>query len=190
MSALDRLADLGPERIRPLQRAEFEAMVAQGMFQDERIELLEGVIVEMSPRNPRPAAVVQRLTKVLVGLAGDQAIVRVQLPLAAASDSLPEPDLAVVPLGSYDDAHPTSALLVVEVAEASLRKDRRIKADLYARAGVPEYWVVNVVDRVIEVHSDPGGASYAHLITARPGETIPVAAFAGAAVPVTAILPP
>jgi Uma2 family endonuclease len=172
MCPLESPADLAPERVRPFKRREYEAIVAQGWFEDERIELLQGVIVEMTPHNPRHAAVVERLTNRLGRLAADRASVRVQLPLAVSDDSMPEPDVALVPPGDHDQAHPTGALLVVEVADASLRKDRRIKADLYARAGVAEYWVVNLVDRLIEVHTDVVAGAYTRVTPARPGESI------------------
>jgi Uma2 family endonuclease len=177
MSVLDHLADIAPERVRPLRRPEYEKMVAEGRFEGERVELLEGVIVEMSPQDPRHAGAVQRLTRVLGRALAGRADVRVQLPLAVAEHSLPEPDVALVELEDFDEVHPTKAFLVVEVAEASLRKDRSVKAALYARAGVPEYWVVNLVDRLIEVHGDIVGAAYTAVTTAGPGESIRLRAF-------------
>jgi Uma2 family endonuclease len=172
VSALKHLADIAPERVRPLRRVEYEAMVAQGLFADERIELLEGVIVELSPHNPRHAAVVERLTNLLARAAGDRASMRVQLPLAVSEESMPEPDLALVPVADYDQAHPKTAWLVVEVADASLRKDLRVKTEVYARAGVLEYWVVNLIDHRIEVHADAAGAAYNSITSARAGESI------------------
>jgi Uma2 family endonuclease len=177
MSVLDHLADIAPERVRPWRRVEYEKMVAEGLFAGERVELIEGMIVEMSPQDPRHAAVVQRLTRVLGGALNGRADIRVQLPLAVSEESLPEPDVAVVTLTDFDDAHPTTAFLVVEVAETSLRKDRHVKTALYARAGVPEYWVVNLVDRLIEVHVEPAGATYARVAAARPRESVRLHAF-------------
>ncbi len=147
-------------------------MVAQGLFTDERIELLEGVIVEMSPQNPRHAAVVERLTNRLVRAVGDRASVRVQLPLAISDESMPEPDLALVPLADYDREHPTTAWLVIEVADASLRKDRRVKGEVYARGGVLEYWVVNLIDGCIEVHADAVDLAYKTVTSVRAGESL------------------
>jgi Uma2 family endonuclease len=161
VSTFDRLADLAPERVRPLKRFEYEKLVDAGVFDDERVELLGGAIVEMSPQSPQHAATIIRLTKLLVRAAGDRAEICAQLPFVASDDSLPEPDLALVPLGDYDDARPDRALLVVEVAVASLGKDRLLKAELYARAGVPEYWIVNLIDRVVEVHTTPRDGVYA-----------------------------
>ena len=188
MSALRYPADIAPERVRPLRRAEYEAMVAQGVFTDERIELLEGVIVEMSPQNPRHAAVVERLTNRLARAVGDRASVRVQLPLAVSEISMPDPDVALVPAADHDRAHPTTAWLVVEVAEASLRKDRLVKAEVYARAGILEYWVVNLVDDRIEIHADAVGSAYAAIATARAGEALRLRRFPDVEIAVSDIL--
>jgi Uma2 family endonuclease len=177
MSVLDHLADIAPDRVRPLRRLEYEKMVAEGLFAGERVELLDGVIVEMSPQDPRHAGAVQRLTRVLGRALAGRADVRVQLPLAVSEDSLPEPDTALVALRDFDQAHPTKAFLVVEVAEASLRKDRTVKAALYARAGVPEYWVVNLVERAVEVHTDASAGVYARVTSAKPGESIRLRTF-------------
>ena len=188
MSALDRLADIAPERVRPLRRVEYEKMVAEGLFEGERLELLEGVIVEMSPQDPRHAGTVHKLTRVLGHALAGGADVRVQLPLVASDESVPEPDVALVKPGDYEDAHPATAFLVVEVAETSLRKDRTLKADLYARSGVPEYWIVNLVDRLIEVHTDVAGAAYTHVTPAHPGESIRLRAFPDIEIAVSEII--
>jgi Uma2 family endonuclease len=180
ISALDRLADLGPERVRPLRRAEYERLVAEGAFDDERVELLGGVIVEMSPRDPRHDFAIERLNARLVELARGRASVRPQLSFVASDDSVPEPDLALVPVADYGAAHPTSALLVIEVSNASLRKDRSIKSEIYARAGVPEYWVVDLAGRCVEVRTEPRDGGYATLVTARPGDALALRCLDGA----------
>jgi Uma2 family endonuclease len=187
-SALDRLDDLTPERVRPLRRAEYERLVAEGAFDDERVELLGGVIVEMSPRDPRHDFAIERLNARLVELARGRASVRPQLSFVASDDSVPEPDLALVPVADYDLAHPTSALLVIEVANASLRKDRSIKAEIYARAGVPEYWVVDLAGRCVEVRAEPRDGVYATLATARPGDTLALRCLDGAQIEVSDFL--
>jgi Uma2 family endonuclease len=184
---LDRQADLAPERVRPLRRAEFERLVELGAFEDEPIELLEGVIVQMSPKSPRCADAVTKLIALLFHAANDRAQIRSQMPFAASEISLPEPDIALVPPGHYDDANPQSALLIVEVSLESLRKDRTLKADLYARAGVPEYWIVNLVDRCIEVRTQPVEGAYTRLETFPQGAAIPFAPF-GATVAVSDVI--
>jgi Uma2 family endonuclease len=85
---------------------------------------------------------------------------------------MPEPDLAVVPMADYDSGHPATAWLVVEVADASLRKDRLVKGEVYARAGVLEYWVVNLIDGCIEVHADAIDLVYTSVASARAGDSI------------------
>jgi hypothetical protein len=86
--------------------------------------------------------------------------------LALADDSEPEPDIAVVPAGDYDRAHPAQALLVVEVAESSLQKDRGVKAALYATAAIPEFWLVNLAEKIVEVHRTPRAGRYDVIVTA------------------------
>ena len=150
-----------PEEIRPLRREEYDRLVELGAFADERIELLEGQLVQMSPIGPPHSGSVQELTMLLVPALVGRAIVRVQSPFGALDSSEPEPDVAVVPLGDYHLAHPTEAHLIIEVAESSLQRDRGVKQRIYARAGVPEYWIVNTEGRCIEVHTDPGLEGYA-----------------------------
>jgi Uma2 family endonuclease len=189
VSSVAHLAELvAPERLRPFRRSEFERMVEQGLFRDERVELLEGVLVEMSPQGTRHAAIVQRLTTMLVPALVGRAAVRIQLPLAVSLDSLPEPDVAVVATGDYDQAHPTTASLVIEVAESSLNKDRLVKAALYAAASVPEYWIVDLLAGVVAVHTDPLSGRYSREISFRPGDAIRLRAFADLEIPVAEVL--
>jgi Uma2 family endonuclease len=188
VSAIERLADLGPERLRSLRRAEYDKMVESGFFRNERVELLGGMLVEMSPQNPRHANAIQRLNDLLAPALAGRASVRVQLPLALTDDSEPEPDIAVVTPGTYRDAHPRTALLVAEVAGESLQKDRRFKADLYAAAGVPEYWVVNLRDDLIEVHLEPLAGTYTRVTPYASGEMVRPRAFPDVEVPVSAVV--
>lgn len=109
---------------------------------------------------------------------------RVQNPFAALEDSEPLPDFCVVPLANYQDRHPERALLLIEVSESSLRKDRGVKLGIYAENGVPEYWVVNVKTKTIEVHTDPEGARYRTVHIFERGQTIRPAAFPDLAVSV------
>ena len=186
--SLTEIADLAPETIRPLSRLEYDRLVAEGMFEGERVELLGGVLVAMTPQYPVHSGVVQRLNRVLMRALGSSCDVRVQLPLAVSDDSEPEPDLAVVPLGDTDDAHPRTAFLVVEVSNASVAKDRTVKASLYAAADVPEYWLVNVADGQIEVHVEPRNGRYGLVAIRRPGETISLRAFPDVAIAVDDVL--
>ncbi|MGO9833398.1 MAG: Uma2 family endonuclease [Polyangiaceae bacterium] len=176
-----------PERPRPLKRSEYDRLVALGAFEDERIELLHGVLVDMSPNDPEHASPIERLTMILTPALLGKAIVRVQLPIAAHDDSEPEPDVAVVPLGDYRKQHPATALLVIEVALSSLNKDRNVKAPLYAASGFREYWIVNVADAVIEVHRASAGGRYASVTHHAPGEVVRPEAFPDVAVNVADI---
>ena len=156
--------------VRPLRRAEYERLVEAGAFESERVELLEGFLVEMSPQRASHASAIEVLTELLYLARQPGRKVRVQLPLALGDESEPEPDLCVVPAGDHRERHPSEALLVIEVAESSLAKDRR-KSAIYARAGVPEYWLVDVENQRVEVRTQPENGAYLRLETvARGGE--------------------
>jgi Uma2 family endonuclease len=150
------------EVARPITRAEYGRMIDAGLFAGERVELWKGVIVRMSPQKSPHAFAVQKLTELfsVAVVPTRRAGVRVQLPLALGDDSEPEPDIAVVEAREYRDELPTTALLVIEVADSSLRFDREFKAPAYAEAGIPEYWLVDVQRKLIEVHRDPTEAGY------------------------------
>ena len=158
------LTDIAPERIRPLLRAEYDQLVEQGAFESERVELLEGALVTMTPQDAAHAHTVRRLGESLTVALRGLAIVRVQSPLALLDDSEPEPDLAVVPLGDYSLSHPTTAHLVVEVSGSSLRRDRLVKGPIYARAGIEEYWVLDLGDRSADVHRHPDAGQYTQVV--------------------------
>lgn len=173
---------------RPITRAEYEKMVEAGVFGEDRVELLYGVIVRMTPHSPPHDATLDRLADALGRLVPAATKVRVQMAWAASDGSEPEPDLAVVERKDYDDAHPSAAFLVAEVAVASLAMDRGAKARLYAESGVPEYWVVDVVGRVVEVHLDPLDGRYERITPYRKGDTIPLTALPGVTIAVDTFL--
>jgi Uma2 family endonuclease len=128
-----------------------------------RLQLIQGEIVEMAPQSAGHATSVRRLQKALEGAFGDGYEVRPQLPLALTEASEPEPDIAVVE-GSLEDfrqQHPARAVLVVEVADSTLSFDKGRKRAMYAAAGVPEYWILNLVDGVLDVYREPRGSTYA-----------------------------
>jgi Uma2 family endonuclease len=138
---------------------EYYRMAEAGVFAEgERVELLEGEVHTMTPQNARHMRVIDRLTARLVPAVGEDLYVRVQGPITLTDESEPEPDLAVLRKADVEAAevrHPSFALLVIEVSESSLSKDRGLKARLYARAGIPEYWVVNLRNQVVEVYTQP-----------------------------------
>jgi Uma2 family endonuclease len=177
VSAVPHLAD----RVRPLRRVEYDQLVDAGLLANEKVELIRGLIVRMSPQGARHAAAVQKLNYLLMAALGrlEQAVIRVQSPLALGGDSEPEPDLAAVPPGSYKDDHPTAAFLVIEVAESSLSEDRVVKGALYAENGLPEYWMVDTARERVEVHSDIVGGAYTRVTPHGHGETISSFALAG-----------
>ena len=183
------LSLLAPERVRPLRRSEYDHMVALGMFDEERIELLCGILVAMSPQGAPHANIAARLGNLLTLALGDASWVRVHSPLALSDESEPEPDVAVVAPGDYSIDHPTRALLVVEVADSSLRKDQKIKAGLYARAGIPEYWIVNVQDRSVEMYREPRDGQYATVESRGPGDVLSPIELGGVKVAVSDFLP-
>jgi Uma2 family endonuclease len=135
----------------------YHRMLESGILsEDDHVELLEGVIVEMPPQGAAHARIITRLTRLLVLSLGDSFDVRPQLPLTLDGQSEPEPDLAVVPAEAVPSGeHPHHAHLVVEVASASLTRDRAVKARLYARASIPEYWLIDTDQACIEVYRDP-----------------------------------
>ena len=179
---------IAPERPRRITRDEYDQMVAMGLFSNERVELLHGTIVSMSPNNPPHASPVEELTQLLVVQLRGRAKVRIQLPLVAADESEPEPDVAVVPLGDYAREHPRKAHLVIEVAWSSLRKDRLLKGPLYAQSGFEEYWIANVEEKVMEVHRTPAGSSWASITRHGRDETLHPLAFPDVAIRVADVI--
>jgi Uma2 family endonuclease len=184
-----------PPRTRRWTRVEYERLVALGVFQpSERLELIDGQLLLREPQGSRHAAAIRRLLAALRRALGDAWQIDSQLPIALDDDSEPEPDVAVVPRdpGAYLEAHPSRAVLIVEVAEGSYRIDREYKASLYARAGIADYWIVDLPHNTLEVHRDPeaspaarSGWRYRSVETLRsparvaplvaPDRTIPVA---------------
>jgi len=175
---------LAPQTTRALRREEYERLVALGAFQDERVELIEGVLVTMSPNDPQHASPVQLLGELLLPALLGRAAVRIQLPIVAAHESEPEPDVAIVPLGDYRRTHPDRAHCIIEVANTSVSKDRNIKAPLYAASGFGEYWLVNVPEQVIEVFRDPDGTQYRSRTRAGVDEAVTLEAFPDVTIPV------
>lgn len=150
-----------PDLLHPMTRRQYDHLVEIGDFgPDDRFELLEGFLVTMSPHDPRHSNMIRVLSKLVMALLPADLELQVQLPIAATDNSQPEPDLAVTPIGNYRDAHPRTALLVIEVANTSRRIDLGPKADIYAAAGVSEYWVIDVVANLVHRHLTPGPDGY------------------------------
>jgi len=184
MQAIDVLLHARP---RGIWRAEYERLVQEGFFDNEKVELIEGIIVQMSPIGPAHANPVDLLVESLVPRIAGRARLRVQQPFALSDSSEPEPDLAIVPIGDYSQSHPSRALLIIEVADSSLEHDRETKASLYAAAGVPEYWIVDVIARVVEVHTQPGAGGYASVQRSETNSVLSIAALPDVTVDVSGL---
>jgi Uma2 family endonuclease len=162
---------LGDHPVRPLTAHEMDRMVASGILgEDERVELLDGMLVQLSPKGPEHGAVMARLVRWLAPLlvAGTHSL-RTEHPLRVPDErSLPEPDLVLVE-GDPPTEHPTTAVMVIEVSVTSREIDTTIKPVLYASAGVPDHWVIDVPGRRIETRRDPGADGYRTLDVIEPG---------------------
>ena len=158
-------------------RREYERLTDKGFFPSgRRVELVEGVIYDMTPQNSFHATAFrlahEALRTAFPAAAGYE--IRGQLPLALGEDSEPEPDLAVVAGGirDYRDGHPTAALLVMEIADSSLLHDRKRKIPLYARCGIPEAWLCHLARRTLEIYRDPVDGIYQARRVLREGDTV------------------
>lgn len=149
-----KLADTGARR---KTRSEYYQMAEAGLLHGQRVELIRGEIVFMSPQDSQHATCITLADNAFRKLFGNGFVIRVQMPLRLGLDSDPEPDIAIVP-GEPQDfarAHPTGASLVFEASGASLEYDRAVKGSLYAEAAIPEFWIANLIDRQLEVCRDP-----------------------------------
>ncbi len=165
---------LSPERVRPLSRGEYVRMVELGMFEDERVELLRGVLVTMSPQGPKHLRITAWFGRELVLALGRSWDVFQHSPYAASDDSAPEPDISVTPPGGSLREQPSAAALLIEVSDSSIAIDRRIKSAIYAEAQVPEYWVVDVSGDalIVEVHTDPTPHGYRRIDVLKDGDVL------------------
>ena len=150
-------------------------MIEAGILtEDDKVELLEGRIVAMSPSGPSHAEPISLLNELLVKQLDESRQVRPQCGIELGERSLPEPDLAIVHRRGYRERHPNDpdVLVVIEVAVSSTRKDRTVKAPIYATAQIPEYWIVLPEQSAIEVYRDPRGGRYTEMSTYRPGDAV------------------
>ncbi|HEX8246191.1 MAG TPA: Uma2 family endonuclease [Longimicrobium sp.] len=155
---------------------EFHRMGEAGILsEDDRVELINGEIVEMTPIGSRHASCVRRLDRWLQRLVGDEALVSAQQPLTLSNDGELIPDVALLRPRSddYSDSHPmgSDALLVIEVADSSVLFDRNAKSRLYAEGGVPEYWVADLTRNSVAVFRDPENGQYTEERDHRRGES-------------------
>lgn len=174
-------ARLAPAR-RRLTADEFHRMGKAGIFgEDDRIELIDGALIDMDPISQGHAGIVSALTHVFVPACEGRALVSPQNPVRLDIFNEPQPDFAV--LRWRDDFYatgqrprPSDVLLLVEVADTSLAYDQRVKLPLYARAAIPEYWIVDLRRRAVDIHRRPDGDGYADRATHQPGDRVALAA--------------
>ena len=174
--------------------AQYLAMGEAGILKKEdRVELIDGVIVAMAAAGNRHLATVDRLNRMMGRAAGDRAIVRVQGAIDLHERSRPEPDLALLreraDFYESESAGPDDVLLLIEVSDSSVNYDRYDKLPRYSRAGIPEVWLTILPERVIEAHTEPAGDRYTQMRTFRSGDTISPACFPDIALSVDEILP-
>ncbi|WP_394849841.1 Uma2 family endonuclease [Pendulispora brunnea] len=175
---------------RRFARAEYDRMLDLGFFRGERVELIRGMLLQMTPTGPQHASRVTALMEAFVPPLLNRATVRVQQPFIAHDESEPAPDVALVPFGRYAGIHPERAFLLVEVSDdSSLEYDRTTKAVLYAESGVDEYWIVNLRDGVVEVHGAPLDGRYARVERVAKGAILAPLAFPDAVVPLERLFP-
>lgn len=139
---------------------DYHRLVELGFLgEDDHIELIRGELIQMAAKGTAHETCITRLLRVLPRLVSDRATLRCQSPITLSFDGEPEPDFSIVrnQEDDYATAHPTAeeTLLVIEVADSSLEYDRTVKLSLYAEAGIPHYWLFNVIDRILETYSEP-----------------------------------
>jgi Uma2 family endonuclease len=172
---------------------EYYRMAQAGILtENDRVELIEGEVIEMSPIGSRHAACVKRLNTLLNRLAGEQMIVSVQDPIYIDEFSEPEPDVALLQFRKdfYVGSHPTASnvLLIIEVADTSVEYERKKKLPLYAQAGIPEVWLAILPEDRFEIHTQPLNGKYQSVIIVRRGESIKAQTIADLSIPVDEIL--
>ena len=172
---------------------EYHQMIRAGVFdEDDRLELIEGAIAEMSPISPRHAGCVNRLADLLFDRVRRRAIVAVQNPIRVGERSEPQPDLALLrPRPTYyANLHPgpEDVLLIIEVGETSAEYDRSVKMPMYSRGGIAELWLVSLDDGWIEVYREPSSAGYKSTRRAMPDESIAPSAFPDVSLDVSEIV--
>jgi Uma2 family endonuclease len=187
-----------PLTLRRWTRVEYDRLVDLGVFEDEPLELLGGQLIVAEPKGAYHSSAVTMADYALRAALPPGWVVRTQQPVSLDSESEPEPDLVVVPghPADYRHAHPERPALAVEVADSSLSFDRQRKGSLYARAGIRDYWIVNLVDRVLEIYRDPGpdaaalhGWRYRSVTTLNSGDTAVPLAFPDCRLAVSDLLP-
>lgn len=179
---LNPRVDDPPRSVHRFTIREYERLVKIGFLNPgDRTELIDGWLVDKMPQNPRHAGFMDIANQAIESLLSSKWTTRSQLPIRLPGDNVPEPDVVVVlaPKKQYTERHPTEkdAALVVEVSDTTLDEDRNLKLPQYARARIQVYWIINLVDRCIEVYTDPRGGrnpTYKQQVLYGPHEEVPV----------------
>lgn len=178
--------------VRRMTREEYHRLAEEGFFApDQRVELINGIVHEMPTQDSWHASTIQAAQEELRRVFKDGFDLRIQMPLVLDLWSEPVPDLAVV-AGHWRDylsAHPETAVLVVEVSGSSARLDREEKRLLYAAAGIPEYWILYVKTKQLEIMREPGDGDYRSRVLLKPGDSVTPLAAPGASIRVADLLP-
>ena len=169
-------------QIRPLTNVEYYQMIESGIIREgERVELISGQIFTMAAKGTRHTVSTTRLLKKLLSLIEERAIVRCQDPITLPKNSEPEPDIVIARLRAddYVDSHPSAAdiILIIEVADSTIKFDREIKAAIYAAAGVSEYWIFNLLDDRLEIYRQPEGSIYTSIQIVTPPQSVNLSQF-------------
>lgn len=173
---------LPSQEIRRITTAEYHQMASVGILAaDEQVELIAGQIIQKMPKGPAHSALCKRLEKLLEQRLGEQALVQLQDPIQLNPYSEPEPDIAVVcpSPNFYADRHPTpeDTYLVIEVADTTIQRDLSIKADLYAEAGIADYWVANVTTQELHIFREPQADGYQRQLIVRKQQSVNLLTF-------------
>jgi Uma2 family endonuclease len=179
--------------------AEYHRLIELGFFaEDNRFELIRGIVTHRVAKTPKHSACRTKLMRELFKLIGEQAILGCQSPVTLPPDSEPEPDLVIIKnrADDYLDAHPISEdiLLLIEIADSSLKYDQEVKLPLYAEAGISDYWIFNLVDNYLECYSEPYQASqgkfgYRRKVIFLPHESLNLPNFADLVLDLSKIFP-
>ena len=188
------LETLSPVRARRFSVSEYHQMLAAGILgEDDRVELIDGEVVQMSPIGSRHAACVDRLVALLFADLSGQVQVRVQAPIVLNDQSEPEPDVVLLrpKANAYADAHPgpDAVLLVVEVADVTLEYDQTVKLPRYATAEIPEVWIIDLQAACVDVYRNPEAGYYQTRLHFGRGASFAPAVFPHVRLAVDAMLP-
>lgn len=192
------LSNLTEPQVHQWTRSEYYKIDTLGLFRERRVELIEGQIIDMSPMGSSHATAVKLVDVALQNTFSAGCFTRCQLPLVLGERSEPQPDVAVIQgqIRDFVDEHPRTAVLVVEVADTSLDYDRDVKGSLYAMAGIPEYWIVNLGDRQLQIYRIPApssetvyGYAYTQNSVAPAGDNVQLQQFPRIEIQVADLLP-